>query len=49
MAHEVEEAVLADPDVEAVFSTIGRDVRAYAEGEEATGLHTASFQVRQGT
>ncbi|MFQ5536865.1 MAG: efflux RND transporter permease subunit [Gemmatimonadota bacterium] len=45
-ARRVEEASLADPGVEAVFSTIGRDVRAYAEGEEATGLHTAVFQIR---
>ena len=34
------------PGVAAVFSNIGRDVRAYAEGEEASGLHTATFQVR---
>jgi HAE1 family hydrophobic/amphiphilic exporter-1 len=45
-AHRIEEAALADPGIAAVFSTIGRDVRAYAEGEEATGLHTATFQVR---
>lgn len=45
-AQTIEETVLADPDVEAVFSRVGRDVRAYAEGEEGTGLHTASFQVR---
>jgi len=44
----IEEAVLADPDVVAVFSSIGRDVRAYAEGENASGLHTATFQVRVG-
>ena len=42
----VEAAALADPDVDAVFSSVGRNVRAYAEGEEASGLHTATFQVR---
>jgi HAE1 family hydrophobic/amphiphilic exporter-1 len=42
----IEEAALADPDVEAVFSSVGRDVRAYAEGEDASGLHTATIQVR---
>jgi HAE1 family hydrophobic/amphiphilic exporter-1 len=42
----VEAAALADPDVAAVFSTIGRDLRAYAEGEDASGLHTAAFEVR---
>ena len=45
-AAEVEAAALADPDIEAVFSSVGRDVRAYAEGEEASGLHTASIQAR---
>jgi hydrophobic/amphiphilic exporter-1 (mainly G- bacteria), HAE1 family len=45
-AATIEKAVLADPGVEAVFSNIGRDVRAYAEGEQATGLQTATFQVR---
>jgi HAE1 family hydrophobic/amphiphilic exporter-1 len=47
-ALRIEEALLADPDVDAVFSSIGRDVRAYAQGERASGLHTASFQVRVG-
>jgi HAE1 family hydrophobic/amphiphilic exporter-1 len=42
----VEAEALADPDIDAVFSNVGRDVRAYAAGEEASGLHTASFQVR---
>jgi HAE1 family hydrophobic/amphiphilic exporter-1 len=42
----VETAVLEDGDVEAVFSSVGRNVRAYAEGETASGLHTATFQVR---
>jgi HAE1 family hydrophobic/amphiphilic exporter-1 len=45
-ATTIEQAALADPGVEAIFSNIGRDVRAYAEGEEASGLHTATFQVR---
>jgi HAE1 family hydrophobic/amphiphilic exporter-1 len=45
-ARVVEDVALADPGVAAVFSNIGRDVRAYAEGEEASGLHTATFQVR---
>jgi HAE1 family hydrophobic/amphiphilic exporter-1 len=42
----IERAALADPGVVAIFSNIGRDVRAYAEGEKASGLHTATFQVR---
>lgn len=45
-AARIEEAVLADPDIDAVFSSVGRDVRAYSEGEGANGLHTASLQVR---
>jgi HAE1 family hydrophobic/amphiphilic exporter-1 len=45
-AAQIESAALADPDVAAVFSHVGRNVRAYADGEEATGLHTATFQVR---
>ena len=42
----VESVALADPDIEAVFTNVGRDVRAYATGEETSGLHTATFQVR---
>ena len=42
----VEAAAMADPDVEAVFSTVGRDPRAYATGDRAVGLHTASIEVR---
>ncbi|MGD8281035.1 MAG: efflux RND transporter permease subunit [Gemmatimonadota bacterium] len=42
----IEAAALADPDIEAVFGNIGRDVRAYAEGEDASGLNTATFQIR---
>ena len=45
-ARRLEEVIRADPDVEAVFGRIGRDVRSYAESEETTGLHTAGFQVR---
>ncbi len=46
VAAEVERALLESRGVDAVFSTVGRDVRAYSEGEDATGLHTATFQVR---
>lgn len=42
----LEQAALADADVATVFSTVGRDVRAYASGEETTGLHTATLKVR---
>ncbi|MDH3206010.1 MAG: efflux RND transporter permease subunit, partial [Gemmatimonadota bacterium] len=42
----IESAVLADPGVETVFASVGRDVRGYAQGEKASGLHTATFQVR---
>ncbi len=42
----IEKAADADPDVEAVFSNIGRDVRSVTEGEQVTGLQTANFQVR---
>jgi hydrophobic/amphiphilic exporter-1 (mainly G- bacteria), HAE1 family len=45
-AVRIETAALADPDVEAVFSSVGRNVRVFAEGEEASGLHTARIQVR---
>jgi hydrophobic/amphiphilic exporter-1 (mainly G- bacteria), HAE1 family len=45
-ATAIETAALADPGVAAVFSNVGRDVRAYAEGEETSGLHTATFQLR---
>jgi len=45
-AAEIEAVALADPDIEAVFTSVGRDVRAYAKGEEASGLHTASIQAR---
>ncbi len=42
----IEKAAGADPDIEAIFSDIGRDVRQASEGEQATGLQSASFQVR---
>lgn len=45
-AEQIEAALLEDPGVEAVFGRVGRDVRAYAEGQEETGLNTAQFQVR---
>ncbi|MEX2466307.1 MAG: efflux RND transporter permease subunit [Gemmatimonadota bacterium] len=45
-AATIEAAALADPDVAAVFSTVGRDTRAYATGDRAVGLHTASIEVR---
>ncbi len=46
VAAEIEAAILADPGVDVVFSRIGRDVRSYAETENASGLNTAEFQVR---
>jgi len=42
----IEASALDDPEVDAVFTSVGRDVRAYAEGEETSGLHTATLQVR---
>lgn len=42
----VEAAALVDEEVEAVFSTVGRDARAYATGDRAVGLHTATVEVR---
>ena len=46
VAMGLESLLLADPDVEAVFGTVGRDVRRFAQADDATGLHTARFQVR---
>ncbi len=46
VAEDIERALLADPGVAAVFTRVGRDVRAYAEGEDVAGLNTARFQVR---
>lgn len=45
-AASLEAAALEHPDVDAVFSTVGRDPRAYATGAQAVGLHTAAIQVR---
>jgi HAE1 family hydrophobic/amphiphilic exporter-1 len=46
VAATIEAAALADDEVEAVFSTVGRDARAYASGDRAIGLHTATVEVR---
>jgi hydrophobic/amphiphilic exporter-1 (mainly G- bacteria), HAE1 family len=46
VAATIEAAALADADIEAVFSTVGRDARAYATGDRAVGLHTATIEVR---
>ena len=45
-AEGLEAAILEDPGVESLFGRVGRDVRAYAEGDEETGLNTAIFDVR---
>ncbi len=42
----IESALLEDEAVDVVFGRVGRDVRAYAEGEEDSGLNTAVFDVR---
>jgi HAE1 family hydrophobic/amphiphilic exporter-1 len=46
VAERVEAAALSDPAVQAVFSTVGRDPRAYATGDRTVGLHTATVEVR---
>jgi hydrophobic/amphiphilic exporter-1 (mainly G- bacteria), HAE1 family len=46
VAMAVEAILIADADVEAVFGTVGRDVRQLAQSGDASGLHTARFQVR---
>jgi hydrophobic/amphiphilic exporter-1 (mainly G- bacteria), HAE1 family len=46
VARAMESILLADEGVEAVFGTVGRDVRQLAQANDATGLHTARFQVR---
>jgi HAE1 family hydrophobic/amphiphilic exporter-1 len=46
VATALEQILLDDPDVDAVFGTVGRDVRRFAQADDATGLHTARFQVR---
>ena len=43
---DIEASLLEDPAVDAVFSRIGRDVQAYDEGDEASGVNTAVIQVR---
>lgn len=45
-AERIERALIEDEGVEAVFGQVGRDVRAYADGQEENGLNTARFQVR---
>ncbi len=45
-ADQIEELLLADPGVEAVFSRVGKDVRSFGESEETSGVNTAVFQVR---
>jgi HAE1 family hydrophobic/amphiphilic exporter-1 len=42
----VEDILLQDADVEAVWGTVGRDIRRLPQTNHATGLHTAHFQVR---
>ncbi len=46
MSEEVEAVLLADPDVDAVFGHVGRDVRQLVSSDHPSGLHTARFQVR---
>ncbi|TVP72930.1 MAG: efflux RND transporter permease subunit [Gemmatimonadales bacterium] len=46
VARALEEVLLGHEDVEAVFGTVGRDVRRLAQADDASGLHTATFQVR---
>ena len=46
VTRELERTLMADPDVEAVFGTVGQDVRRFAAWEDASGLHTARLQVR---
>lgn len=45
-AVDVEAILLQDPDVEAVFGTVGRDIQRLAQADHATGLHIARFHVR---
>lgn len=42
----LEAALLADDEVAAVFSHIGRDVQARGDEGHAAGLHTATLQIR---
>jgi hydrophobic/amphiphilic exporter-1 (mainly G- bacteria), HAE1 family len=48
VAESIERQFLADPGVDVVFTQIGRDVRAYAQGDDGTGLNTAKLDVRLG-
>ena len=42
----LEQGLLDDPDVAAIFSHVGREVQAVGDGSQARGLNTASVQVR---
>ncbi len=46
VAAELERILMGDPDVDAVFGTVGQDVRRFVASEDASGLHTARLQVR---
>ena len=48
-AQRLEAILLADPDVEAVFSRIGRQIAVAGMSEEETGLNTGSLEVRVDT
>ncbi len=45
-ARRVEEALLSVDEVEAVFSRVGRDVRAFADEGDVVGVNTALLRVR---
>ncbi len=45
-AEPLEQRLIDDPQVAAVFSHIGRDVQAKGDEGQASGLHTATMQVR---
>ena len=45
-ARDVENHLLQDPQVAAVFSHVGRDVQAMRDEGATAGLHTATLQVR---
>jgi HAE1 family hydrophobic/amphiphilic exporter-1 len=46
VASDIEAVLLDAPEVEAVFGTIGRDVRRFARAREQSGFNTARFLVR---
>jgi hydrophobic/amphiphilic exporter-1 (mainly G- bacteria), HAE1 family len=46
VVQQIEAILLADQDVDAVFSHVGRDLRAIATDDQASGMHTARLQVR---